>query len=159
MSSAIQSIIPGYGIDKIKFGMTRDEVKAILGEPDWKEKYSYTDDEDEMTISWEYYDLALSLNFDEEEDWRLIDIAVSSESAQLNGVQIIGKDKAHLTNILNDMGVSIIYEEDQSSTEGPNHSLIEIEQLSMNFWLNNGLVDEIQLSPFFIDDDTIKWPE
>ncbi len=75
----------------------------------------------------------------------------------LNGQNLIGKSTDQLTSYLDKLKVE--YElEDCSTNESPDHKLIEVDDLSVNFWLNDGVVDEIQWSPQFLDDDTIKWP-
>jgi len=49
--------------------------------------------------------------------------------------------------------------EDCSEDDTEDQKVIEIEEKSINFWINDGVLDEIQWTPFFIDDDTIDWPE
>jgi hypothetical protein len=159
MEIELEEIKPGYGLGPIKFGMTRTEVAAMLGQPDDVDNFSYTDSNTELTESWEYYDLEISLNFDEDEDWRLVMISVTSDIYRLNGREIIGLTREQLIEQLNELKFSDMNFEDYSSEESPDHKLIEVDSKSMNFWLEDGIVDEIQWSPFFINDDTIKWPE
>ena len=45
------------------------------------------------------------------------------------------------------------------SEHDDDHKVIEVDEKSINFWLKDGVLDEIQWSPFFIDDDTINWPK
>ena len=49
--------------------------------------------------------------------------------------------------------------EDLSSADSPNHVLLSSFSLGVNFWLDEGILEEIQWGPDFIDDDTIKWPK
>jgi hypothetical protein len=49
--------------------------------------------------------------------------------------------------------------EDCSDSDNEDHKVIEVDEKSINFWLTNGVCDEVQWSPLFIDDDTIKWPK
>jgi hypothetical protein len=74
----IGSIEEGQGLGILKFGLERNTVELLLGKPDEKETYSYTADDNDLTESWRYDDLGLSLSFDKEDDWRMITIAVSS---------------------------------------------------------------------------------
>ena len=41
----------------------------------------------------------------------------------------------------------------------PDNKLIELEELSTNFWFSDNVLDEIQWSPYFTNDDEIQWPE
>jgi hypothetical protein len=159
MINELKDIKPGYGLGIIKFGMTRAEIISILGEADNIENYSYTDSDTELTEAWEYEELELSLNFDKDEDWRLVMISVTSDLYRLNGKKIIGLSHEKLLEQLNELKFSDLNLEDFSSEEIPDHKLIEVESKSINFWIEDGVVDEIQWSPFFIDDDTIGWPE
>ena len=68
MKKALKDIKPGFGLGNLKFGMTRAEVKLMLGEPSFIDKYSHSESEDDLTESWEYDELELSISFDEEED-------------------------------------------------------------------------------------------
>lgn len=158
MKDEIKDIKEGHGLGILKFGMTMDQVRLILGKADETEKFSYSGDELNMTESWDYLDLGVSLNFDEEEDWRLIMISVSTDYYQLNGESLIGQSEEKVITALKTMGMEDIEVEDCSSPETPDHKLIEIDEFSLNFWFHNGTLDEIQWSPNFTDDDSIKWP-
>ncbi len=159
MIKELKEIKPGYGLGHIKFGMTRDDVKSLLGKPDEIDAHSYTDDKKELTETWYYHEFELSMTFDEEDDMRLVIISVDSKFYQFNTKIYVGLDKDSLFKKLDELGINDYLIEDCSTIESPDHHLIEIDSLSMNFWIDNGVLDEIQWSPEFIDDDTIKWPE
>ena len=50
-------------------------------------------------------------------------------------------------------------EKNRGEDDTEDHKVIEIDEKSINFWLTDGVLDEIQWSPLFINDDTIKWPK
>lgn len=159
MKKALKEIKPGYGLGVLKFGMTRDEVKLLLGEPSYIDKYSHSDSDEDLTESWEYEKLFLSLSFDEEEDWRLLLISVSSDFYELEGKSLIGLNQEELLDELDEINLGKLNLEDCSESKHEDQKVIEVDEKSINFWINDGVLDEIQWSPFFIDDDTIKWPE
>ena len=159
MKAKIREIIPGEGLGALKFGMTRNMVLALIGEPDEKETFSYSETESEMTESWEYLELGISLNFDEEDDWKLVLITVYSDYYLFKGEAIVGEGRAFLEEIFDQEGINDVQEEDWSSEESPKHILLESDALSINFWFSKDVLDEVQLSPQFIDDETIKWPK
>ena len=156
MKEALKEIKPGYGLGVLKFGMSRAEVKLMLGEPSFTDKYSHSDSNNDLTESWEYDELELSLSFDEEESWKLTMMSVNSDFYEFDGKSMIGKTENEVLAILN---MENIYLEDVSDQEGEDHKVIEIDEKSINFWFIDGVLDEIQWSPLFVDDDTIKWPE
>lgn len=152
-------IIPGVGLGKLKFGMSREEVKAILGEPDHQQITHYSDDESDQSDAWEYHPLRLDLSFEEVEDWRLTIISVSSEDYHLKGSSLIGLDMEELMEELEVLRIDNLEIEDMSSEDHPEQTLIASEELGLNFWLHKNVCEEIQWGPLFIDDNTIKWPE
>ncbi|MEQ8474959.1 hypothetical protein [Fulvivirga sp.] len=157
MKEQIKEIKPGFGLGNIKFGMTKDQVRMLLGAPDENETFSYTGDGLNMTESWDYYDFDISLNFDEDDHWKLVMISANSDFYTLDGASLIGQTVEQISAYLDKQKAE--YElEDCSSIDSPDHKLIEVDSLSINFWFNGGVLDEIQWSPQFLDDDTIKWP-
>ena len=159
MKEALKEIKPGFGLGNLKFGMSRAEVKLMLGEPSFIDKYSYSDSNEDLTEAWEYEELKLSLSFDEDEDWKLIMISVNSNFYKLNRENLIGLERGMLIKALENLNLGELNLEDCSEDDSENQKVIEIDDLSINFWINDGVLDEIQWSPFFIDDDTIKWPQ
>lgn len=155
----IKEIKPGYGLGNLKFGMSRAEVKLILGDPSFMDKYSHSDSNNDLTESWEYDDLELSLSFDEEESWKLTMMSVNSDFYEFEGKPMIGKSENEIMTELASLKIENLYLEDVSERDGENHKVIEIDDKSINFWFIDGVLDEIQWSPLFIDDDTIKWPK
>lgn len=149
----------GTGLGDIKFGMKREEVEAILGVPDAKETTSYSDDEDEMSDSWEYHGLRIDLSFEEAEDWRLSIMSISSDDYMLEGRQLIGTDMEELMSELAELDIKDLEVEDLSTEDHPEHILVSSEEKGVNFWVSGNIVEEIQWGPLFIDDDTIAWPE
>ncbi|WP_298367741.1 hypothetical protein [uncultured Lutibacter sp.] len=159
MLKELREIKPGIGLGFLKFGMSRDKVKELLGEPSFIDKYSHSNSDNDLTESWEYDELFLSISFDEAEDWKLMMFSVTSDFYELEEVSLIGLSELKLINQLDEIDLGEIYVEDCSETEDENQKVIEIDEVSTNFWLSNGVLDEIQWSPIFIDDDTIKWPK
>jgi hypothetical protein len=159
MKKALKEIKLGYGLGNLKFGMTRKEVELMLGKPSFIDKYSHSDSKKDLTESWQYDELLLSLSFDEEEDWKLIMISVNDDFYELEGKSLIGLFQEGLIKELDEMDLGEWSLEDCSEDDNEDQKVIEIEEKSINFWINDGVLDEIQWTPFFIDDDTIEWPE
>ncbi|WP_421765243.1 hypothetical protein [Ekhidna sp.] len=151
-------IIPGEGLGKLKFGMSRSEVENLLGKPDHQEITHYSDDESDKSDAWEYHPLRLDLSFEEAEDWRLMILSVSSEDYLLKGSSLIGLDFDELMEELEVLKISDLEIEDLSSEDHPDQKLISSEALAINFWLHDNILEEIQWGPQFIDDNTINWP-
>lgn len=159
MKQELKNIISGQGLGTLKFGFSRIKVTALLGEPNEIEAYSYTDSEEDLTESWHYDDLELSLVFDEVDDWRLVGFVVTSDFYQFKKAISVGMKKADLEAELNKLNVKDIQVEDISTAEDLNNELLSSDSLAMNFWLDAGEIAEIQWGPKFKDEDTIDWPK
>jgi hypothetical protein len=129
-----------------------------LGEPSETEGYSYTDTDEDLTESWHYDDLELSLSFDEELDWKLSTIAVSAADYQLMSKKVIGLTEKNLLNFLKEAGFNNLETEDDID-ESPDSKLIISDEKAITFWIEEGTVTEIQWGPFIVDDEAVIWPE
>ncbi len=161
MKKEIKEIIPGVGLGTLKFGMTRDDVKKLVGKPDEVENLPGFEEEvnDELE-SWHYDEHEFSLVFDADYDWRLVSIAVSDPYFTFHGKNIIGMDKQETLDLLSNLGIEISNEEDLSDDENPNLELIESEDAGLMVWFADDEVIEIQILPDVEEDgETLIWPE
>jgi hypothetical protein len=150
-------IKPTIGLGDIKFGITRDELKQQLGEPNEIENIT---EEGENVEHWHYDDIELSALFSERDNWRLLSLAISNEDCTINGKKFIGISETELEAAIEMMGVEEELEyEDLSTDEFPDHILIYSDDLGMSFWMDSGVLSEIQWGPMLIDEDTVEWPQ
>ena len=155
----MKEIIIGQGLGPVKFGMTRDQVEALLGSPDEvEENVDIDEDLDEAAEAWHYDELEMSASFDMEDDWRLGMMAISSEDATLNGKALIGLNRNQLLESLQDMGFEDLVFEDWSDEEDEDRHLVQSDAAAINFWLEEGVLTEIQWGPRYLDDETVDWP-
>ncbi len=145
----IRDIIPGKGLGELEFGMSRDTVKALLGEPDETDFFDDADAEEDASESWHYDELEISVSFDEYADWRLSTVAVSSSEYLLFGKSVVGMSQEELLKFLSENGITDTEEEDWSDPDAGDHKLITSEELQVNFWMENGIVSEVQWGVFF----------
>lgn len=144
-----KEIIAGQGVGEIKFGITKEDLKKLVGQA------SDIDADDEIE-SWHYDELALSAAFDKEEDWRLISVAVSSPEYTYNGETLLGITPEELVAKLENIGIDELEYEDVSENE----FLISAEQIGINFWVEDKEVTEIQWSVGFDEEtETVAWPK
>ena len=144
-----EEILPGTGLGELKFGMSRDEVKALLGEPDETDFFEEPEEEEDASESWHYDELEISVSFDECDDWKLSTVAVSSARYTLFGKAVVGLSKVELVSMLAENGISDLEEEDWSEGEPEDLKLLTSEELQVNFWMEDGLVSEVQWGILF----------
>jgi hypothetical protein len=149
-------IIPGRGVGNILLGMKMKDVENILGQPDDKEEITY--DDGETSCTYYYYDLKMDLTFESDDDNRLSFISVEGEEFNLKGKIKIGETKENVIQYCRELAFSLPEEEDMSSDDVPNQILVALDNENINFWFTDNKLDEIQLGPFWKDDDTPIWP-
>ncbi|MCB0279513.1 MAG: hypothetical protein KDD94_08435 [Calditrichaeota bacterium] len=145
----IKTIRFGKGLGKIEFGMSKSELRSLLGEPD--EIESDDDSDDETTVNWHYDQHELSITLMEVEDWIVVMIAVSSPKFLLNGQPLIGKSKDDVMATIEKLGKT--KSEDLSSDDIPDYTVESVEKIGANFWFEGGMLSEIQWSPLWDEDE------
>ena len=158
MLQDLTTILPGVGLGKIRFGMTRDQIKFILGEPEEVDNFYLDDAKKCESESWYYDSKGLSLSFEAEEDWKLITIEVDEEGFTLQGNTVIGISKKELYVLLEELDITDLYEEATPMNETETHELVSSDSFEINFWLEENRVSEIQWGPLYSSEDTVNWP-
>ncbi len=160
MLKNVQEIVPGVGLGGIKFGMTREEVKVVIGPPDDIENLpGFEEEVNDQLESWHYDEYEFSLVFDSAYEWRLVSIAVSDPYFTLFGEHIIDMDKEHALEVIEKNGIIISHVEDVSDEENPDLILMESEESGMMIWFQDDIAIEIQFLPAVEDDgETLIWP-
>ncbi|MCB0703858.1 MAG: hypothetical protein KDC34_01050 [Saprospiraceae bacterium] len=155
-----KDINTGSGLGPVKFGMSRETVKKLIGKASEIEHDAFEDEEDSQTETWHYDEFNLSLSFDEGFDWRLVSMAVTSDYFEFRNKKLIGLNRADLEKTLHDLKIADLEYEDLSTPEFPLHELVSSDALGINFWFEDGLLTEIQWTPLLRDeDDSIIWPK
>ncbi len=151
-----KAILPHIGFGNIKFGMEEHEVSNYIGDPDETEVQSYGDGAEATVL---YYDeIGISMSFDKEENYRLVEISFELDNFILHNAIKIGMSKedflAELENL--DMGE---YDLEDMTDEGfEDKQLYVFEKENINIWMDDDKVTSIQIGPEWVDDETIRWP-
>lgn len=148
----------GTGLGDIKFGITREELKTIAGDPTEVDTFNASGEEDGyLTESWHYDEHEFSVSFDEEDNWRLTTISTSSPECDYKGLKLIGKGLDHVLALLENENLGENELEDLSD-ENINQKLVCLLPSSLNLWFENDDLTEIQWGVLWSDEDTPKWP-
>lgn len=146
-------ITPGQGIGKLHFGLKKNQVEELLGEPDEIEP---AEDQDHLEY-WHYDTLGMSLVFDAIEKMRLTTIVSANDESTLYGEKVIDMGRDRLIELLRKKGhKNLTFTEDFD--EGARLETVECDEIEMLIWLRDGYVTEVQFGPFFLDEDTVNWP-
>lgn len=150
----------GSGLGALKFGMTREEVKAALGEPNEIENYNPLEEDEGQSEAWHYDEMELSANFDEEDNFKLTSLAVSSPDYLFEGVNLIGLSQEEVMQQIEMMDLGEVEMEDVAEEEVAQQMVCSIAEVSLNLWFEEGQLSEIQWGPYWDEDEECYiWPE
>lgn len=153
MKEQSKNIIPGEGLGRIQFGMSRDVVKKIAGEPDEIEEYQHDEVDDSKAEAWHYDDSEVSFAFEEFNNWKLTSIAISSDDYFLKNKQLIGLTEEDTVELLQNLKMGEVSREDYSTEESPDLKLVSVDDAGLNFWFEKNILTEIQFSQIWEDEE------
>jgi len=138
-----------FGIDELKFGITKDAAFSLLGNPD---KIQIDEDSiDEIICDWNSHKLRLT--FYKIEDFRLGYIRLKNENLTYRNLKIIGQPlKSVLENVFKGLETWKIEEYTFFST-----------YFNEEFWLtlhsDYGIVEELEIGVPFKNESEYDWPQ
>jgi len=163
LKDADYKIIPGFGFGKVKFGIKKEELIKIMGQPDEIEEDANYGDSPEDKVTVLYYDQdGFSVSFDKDAKYRLTEMSFDSDAFVLEGKVRVGMGKQEVLDILAKAGYDEPSEEDLSDDLSPENEGTEAytyDEKNITLWFDHDVLGTIQTGPFWIDSDTIKWPE
>jgi hypothetical protein len=143
----------GKGLGKIKFGLTMDEVKEMLGEP---EEVEESTDEDEFEHqAWNYWEEGYSLYFDKEDDYRLSCIETANRDMQLWDERIFEMSQDQIKALFADHNIGNVDEEEMETGE----TRISYEKEMIDMYFDDDQLIAINFGVFIDDNLEVQWPE
>lgn len=143
MSINLLTIVPNEGLGDLKIGMTRKEVKALIGTPDEVENAPFYDDEGPVEI-WHYDEHDISIVFNNDPKSTLDSIAITSPETTLYGKNIIDKTFVDVMQILEEENLGE-YEREDFDEDGEQITLLCFNDEQMELWFENGKLSEIKI--------------
>ena len=151
-----KAILPHIGFGSIKFGMEEHEVSNYIGDPDETEVQNYGDG-DEATVL--YYDeIGISMSFDKEENYRLVEISFELDNFILHNAIKVGMGKNDFLAAIKNIEMGEYDLEDMTDDGFDDKQLYVFEKENINIWMDDNKVTSIQIGPEWVDDETIRWP-
>jgi hypothetical protein len=155
MEKPLENIEIGIGIGAIRFGMTSDEIKTLLGEPDEMETFEEEDPDLSSTLIWHYDEMEMSLSFEQGDGDMLVAIASSSPDVKMAGKQLIGMQTDEVYSFIKEFDLGEMEVEEQDEEDGVKSTLISLWESAVNFWMEDGELTEIQWGPMW-DEETLN---
>ncbi len=143
-------ISPKIGIDKIKLGMSMDQVRSILGDPDNIETSIPIEElPEDRTIDWFYESNEYS--FGSEDEFLLGSIQSSCPRLTLNNLPIIGISSKELKTRFPTAKLDDEFDFDIDEYRHP--------ELQLSFWVRNDNVYLVTIYPEYNEEGTeVIWP-
>ncbi|TRX70441.1 hypothetical protein [Carboxylicivirga sp. M1479] len=155
----MKDITLGQGLGKIIFGLNRDEISQLIGEPSEIEKMDGDKDSGAME-AWHYDDQHLSLSFEEDCNWKLTSITSASPELLFEGIDLIGLSQGEVMEQMEVFNLGEFDMEDLSSEILLEQSLAANSDFSLNLFFDHDILTEIQWGPFWDDEAEMPmWPE
>lgn len=154
----MKNITLGQGLDELQFGLSREEVIQLVGEPTEKE-HMEGDDESGAMEAWHYDEQNLSLSFEEDCDWRLTSITTASPDVNFEGIDLIGVSQSEVMEQMEVFNLGEFELQDISSEELPDQLLAANADFSLNLFFDNDILAEIQWGPYWDEEEEVPiWP-
>ncbi|PCJ26352.1 MAG: hypothetical protein COA97_06105 [Flavobacteriales bacterium] len=158
MKVNVSNIKIGSGLGDIQFGCTKEKLRYLIGEPNEIDTYNASGEDDGyLTEAWHYDEYEFSVSFDEEDNWKLTTISISSPECTFNENKLIGKEIDEVLQLLENENFGE-NELDDLSDETSSQKLISFVNASLNLWFEDGKLSEIQWGVLWGDEDTPRWP-
>ena len=142
MEKAEKNIYPGKGLGEVKFGMTPEQVEAILGKPSEIETGDFevpNEEQEDFFMTWHYDEDEISMEFEKIDDvWRLVILSITSEEFMYNGKTLVGKTWVDLKPHLAELHLAI------DDSEEANVFVQFSDLLNISFWFEDDLLTEVQ---------------
>ena len=148
-------IVLGTGIGPLRFGMSQDEVRALVGEP---EEIEASDDDDEFEHQeWVYHedDYLVSLYFDREDDFRLSCVETDNPHMRLFGEPIVGRNLADIQALMQRNG----HPEPEVETMDGGEVRLSYVQSMIDLYFEDDELQFVNFGVFINDDLEVQWPK
>ena len=145
-------IIPFVGFGQIKFGMTLEQIKGLLGEPTENIKEKHDDGSEDISML--YSELGVELSFMSEDDFKLGLISCYAATYTLDGVAFNGMSEEDFLKEAKFEDLTL--DEDLPELNAKDYT---VDSVGLSMWVQDGFVDSITMFPNHIDEETVEWPE
>jgi hypothetical protein len=146
----------GVGFSKVKFGMSEKEVVELLDQPDETEEMNFEDGG--KAIIYYYDEIGISLSFESDEQFKLMEISFEDEEFTIKGLLKVGLKKEKLADIFKKLELSEPEYEDLTDEGFEGKEIYTFDDENLNVWIDEGEVASIQIGPLWVNDETISWP-
>ena len=145
-------IQPFVGFGQIKFGMTLEQVKTLLGEPTSSTKDKHEDGTDDVSLL--YGEQGVELSFMSEDEYNLGLITCYAPTFTVDGTSYTGLSETEFLETAK--FEDLIQDEEFVEVDSKDYT---VDSKGLSFWIQDGFVESITLFPeYTADGEEIVWP-
>jgi len=120
------------GFDNLKFGLSMEEVRAVLG--DAEETDMYDEDEETDVVIWHYWDKGISIFFEQEAGFRFSCAEVNSPETIVWGKNVFTMNREELKALFTEHN----FKEIETETHEWGEERLSIIDAMVDFYFENG---------------------
>ena len=149
-------IFPGVGLGPLVLGMSRDQVRVLMGEPEREETDDDPDDQT-TTVSWLYRSGHIEADFSSDDDYRLGTITVSDPDVVLRGASLIGLTEEAFLEAAEKADIGPIELDDEFDDIDARD--FAWEDKNVTFWVSDGVLENMSVMPQYdASGEEPQWP-
>lgn len=143
---------PKFGLGALKFGSSKEQVKALLGEPEEEEKIDEA--EEYKTLIWHYWDQGVSVFFDEAHHNRVTSLEVDNCDTELWGKKIFHMKEAEIIALFKEHSFTELDTEDCDWGE----RRVSFDDAFVDLYFEDNELSSINFGVVMDDMEIVLWP-
>lgn len=147
-------IKPLVGFGDLKFGASKNEIKAVFGEPQEVETIEGDEDFSEVEV-WSYWDQGHTVYFENEFENRCTNFETDHEDATLFGKKIFALTEKQIVELMNENGFTDMEAENEDEWEERRVSFYDAQ---VDFVFDDKTLVQVSWAVGFDDQENVKWP-
>lgn len=148
-------IKPLIGFGNVKFGASKEEVKAVFGEPQEVETIEGDEDFSQVEV-WSYWDQGHAVYFEDEFENRCTNFETDHEDAVLFGKKIFALTERQVIELMKENGFTDFEAENEQEWEERRLSFYDAQ---VDFVFDEEALVQVSWAVGFDDHENVKWPE
>lgn len=152
MKALTLEVKPLKGFGELTFGMTVEQVKEYLGEPDETEILDDLDDEETLIYHYDNYDISAFFEGEGKEKF-LVNVETGNPDVTLFGKSVFAMSEKEIIKLMKDNEFIDMDEEDMEDEESQNEKRVSFDEAMMDFFFEDEILTALSWGNFFYDEE------
>jgi len=151
MKALTLEVKPLKGFGELTFGMTVEQVKEYLGEPDETETLDDLDDEETLIYHYDNYDISAFFEGEGEEKF-LVNVETGNSDATLYGKSVFAMNEQEIIKLMKENKFVEMDDEELEDEEHQNERRVSFDEAMMDFFFEDEILIALSWGNFFYDE-------